>query len=256
MLDRPLALPVDTLARLLEVARVGEPHLTLAPRPTWRPRAARDDLAAARYAELVAAGLVDGRGRVDAELTASLAVLCSPGVEYYGWVHGEGRTIALLAAAIGHEAVLAVRDDELVSVVQVSAQRLPERLVERLPDVPPAGGEPVDVLRSELAAAADGWQSTGSGVGIRPAGSGVRLARRIAELPTTGGGELYVAQRDGGGRRRCTVEPLRFADTGTGRWLNQTTRLPDRDHRILIMPARPANLVDRLYSMYAGLRAN
>ena len=57
-------------------------------------------------------GLLDNRGRLDVEVAASLAVLCRAGAEFYGWINEGDKTKGVLAAAIGREAVLAIRDGD------------------------------------------------------------------------------------------------------------------------------------------------
>lgn len=64
---------------------------------------------------------------------------------------------------------------------------------------------------------------------------------------------MYVAVRDGLGRRRATEQPRRYADTENGRWLNHMTALGGGDHRILIAPASHRDLVTRLQKMYNSL---
>jgi hypothetical protein len=198
-------------------------------------------------------GLFDRRGRLDVEVVASLAVLCRPGAEFYGWIYRGDKTVGVLAAAIGREAILAVRDGDSVSLSQIRPESLPEELVAQTAEVPPGRGEAFSLLQSEALASVGGRQPTEAGVGTRPASTEVRLAQKIAGLPTIGGGQLSVAVRDGLGRRRATMQPLRFADTRAGRWLNQMSPLGNGENRILIAPASRRDLVIRLREMHRTL---
>jgi hypothetical protein len=113
-------------------------------------------------------------------------------------------TSAVLAGAIGKEALLAVRQpDDTVRLTRIPSSRLAERLVAQTPDVPAAAGVPVVVARSELHAAG------------RVRGSAA--VRRLLALPTIGAGELYVGRCD---------DPISYVDTVGGRVV-VTALVPD-----------------------------
>ena len=248
-----MTLPAETLARLVVLEQIGELHVTLKPMAVWRRRRDQEELDRSIRAELAAGGAFDERGRVEAELAASLAVLTRPAIECYGWIDRGDRTVGVLAGAIGREAVLAVRDGETVQLSQIRPESLAEALVGQTADVRPGKGDAVAFLQSEALASVGGRRETAAGVGTMPASREIRLAQRIAELPTTGGGELSVAVRDGLGRRRISEQALRYADTANGRWLNLMTPLPDGDNRILVAPASGRDLVARLGEMRQAL---
>jgi hypothetical protein len=111
----------------------------------------------------------------------------------------------------------------------------------------------VNVVPSEVLASSGGRQRTAAGVGMRPAPPEVRIVQQIMSQPTTGGGELYVAIRDRMGRRRSVRDPLRYADTENGRWLNHTSTTADGEPRVLVAPATRADLVARLQEMHRTL---
>jgi hypothetical protein len=253
VLASPLTMPADALARLVRMENLGELHVTLRPLARWRPKAHQEQLETQVRREFARAGLLDRRGRVDVDLAASLAVLCRPGAEFYGWVNEGDRTRGVLAAATGREALLAVREGETVRVNQIRPEALPEVLVAQVPDLRPARGDSLTVLGSDVAASVGGRQRTEAGVGLRPSTPEVRAVREVMSRPTTGGGELYVAVRDHLSRRRGVAHPLRYADTATGRWLNQTTDLAGGGQRVLVAPASRRDLVDRLRGMHRGL---
>lgn len=250
VLPRSLSLPVDVLARLVEWENL-ELHRVLSPTPVWRPRAV--EAAAEEVAREHVAGLLDRHGRLDVEVAASLAVVCRPRVEFYGWMHDGTRTIGVLAGAIGREAVLAIRDGDEVWLSQGRSSKLADALIAQTSAVPAGRGEPVSALRSEVLAGASGHEAV-SRVGTRPAGPQVRLIHRIAALPTTGCGELHVAIRDDMGRRRQSPRPLRYADTVHGRWLNHAVPVAGgHDDQILVAPAGRPELVARLLAAHRSL---
>jgi hypothetical protein len=253
VLPRPLFLDADTLVRLVRMEKLGELHVTLKPLGVWRPKAEEQRVESETRARMLKEGLLDRRGRVDVDFAASLAVLCRAGAEFYGWINEGDSTRGVLAAAIGREALLAMRTGDEVMLNQIRPESLPEVLAAQIPDVPPARGEAHNVLRSEVLAAVGGRQRTEAGVGSRPAPADVRAVRQIAAQPVTGGGELYVAVRDRMARRRPVAYPLRYADTVAGRWLNHMTDAGNGEHRVLVAPATKQDLIKRLREMHKDL---
>ena len=173
--------------------------------------------------------------------------------EFYGWIHHENRTTGVLAAAIDGEGLLAVSDGECVRLRQVGTRNLPEALVRHIAEVPPGTGDAVSFVQSEAAATVDGRHTSEVGARTVAASREIRLAQRIANQPTTGGGQLSVAYRDRMGRRQTSAHPLRYVDTPSGRWLNLTTTLPDGDNRVLLAPASRTDLAARLREIHRAL---
>lgn len=253
MLAKPLTMPVEALARLVEMENFGDLHGTIRPSATWFPKARLAEINTAVRAEFAREGLIDGKDRLDDEFGASLMVLCRAGAEFYGWINDGKSTKGVLSAAIGREAVLAIRDGDSVTLSQLRPEELPEALVAQLPELRPGRGEAMNVLQSELvAASSDGRVSTETGVGSRPAPAAVRVIAQIAGLPTTGTGELYVAVRDRVGRRRASDPPLRYSDTSNGRWFGHAVPTGD-DAQVFVAPATPGRLVSRLQEMHRAL---
>ena len=253
MLAKPQTMPVHALATLIEMENFGELHNTIRPPVSWFPKMQRDEINAKVRAEFAREGLIDGKDRIDDEFADSLKVLCRAGAEFYGWINDGKATKGVLAAAIGREAVLAIRDGASVTLSQIRPESLPEALVAQLPELRPGRGEAMSVLQSELSAASpDGRVSTEAGVGSRPAPAAVRVIAQIADLPTTGTGELYVAVRDRMGRRRVSEPPLRYSDTSNGRWLGHAVPTGD-DAQVFVAPATPGRLVSRLQEMHRAL---
>ncbi len=253
MLEKPLTLHVEALARLVRMEGLGDLHVTLRPLAVWRRKADQDRIEIEARTEFMRLGLLDHRGRVDVEVVAALAVLCRAGAEFYGWINEGDATKGVLAGAIGREAVLAVRRGTEVRLTQIRPETLPTALVSQTPEVAPARGEAVTVLRSEVLASAGGRRRTAAGVGMRPAPPAVRVVQQVMAQPVRGGGELYVAVRDRMGRRKPVLEPLRYADTDTGRWLNHTTPARDGEQHVLVAPASRADLAARLQEMHRDL---
>jgi hypothetical protein len=253
VLANPLTMPAEVLTRLVQMENLGDLHVTLRPLAKWRPKAFQEQLETQVRKEFIRMGLLDNRGRVEVELAASLAVLCRPGAEFYGWVNEGDKTRGVLAGAIGREAILAIRDADMVTINQIRPESLPEVLVAQTAEVNPARGDSYTILRSDALATVGGRHRSEAGVGMRPSPPEVRAVKKIMSQPTTGGGELYVAVRDRMSRRRAIPYPLRYADTETGRWLNHMTDAPGGEHRVLVAPATRTDLVRRLQEMHRSL---
>ncbi|MCG8917829.1 ESX secretion-associated protein EspG, partial [Actinokineospora sp. PR83] len=240
----------DALARVLRAEGIGEPHVVLAPSAYWRPAAEERELDARARAALAAEGVVDRRGRLDVEVAASLAVLCRATTEYFGWLTSGPRSHGVLVAATGREAVLAVREGDTVVLRRARASRLAETVAEQTPDTRPAQAERAVLHRAVLAAAtapADG----ASLLHPPPVSPALRLARRVAALPATGGGQLHAAHRDGVGRRAVSASPVGYLDTEHGRFVNAP--LPGPEERTVLAPGDRGTLAHHLHSVYTRL---
>lgn len=251
-LPAPARVPASLLAWLVADADLGEPHKTLAPEAHWRAPAGHDALRRRTQELLTELGWRDRRGRLEREVAGSLAVLCRPRVEYYGWIAHDGRTIGVLAGKIAKEAILAVHQpDSTVWLTSIHASRLAERLVAQTPDVPAGRGRPFTVSAAEVRATRrDGRQRTPAGVGVRRATTEVRHARRLAALPATGHGQLSVARRDELGRRHRARNPLRYTDTSDGRF---TLLFGGGEDQVRVEPAGRDDLVRHLTRMDQAL---
>jgi hypothetical protein len=236
------------LNRTIRSANLGELHITLAPTAVWTP--SENDHAADVKArdEIARLGGIDRRGRLDIDLEATLSLLCKPRAEFYGWLNYDHATIAVLVAASGRDAVLAIRTGDTVSLTQAQPEHLPELLIAQAPDVPPARGHTITVTLADLK---PDTSQVSVGVGARHGKPEVRMAQQIMETPTTGGGQLFTAVRDSMGRRHRVTHPLRYIDTVHGRWINVT--LPGQERRVFLAPADRRAVVGRLHDMHVGL---
>lgn len=233
VLPSPVAVSGDLLAALVVAEGIGELHKTLEPEPLWHPPADLD-VRRAQVGEMVRAhGWCDRAGRLDREVAASLAVLCRPDEEYYGWSSHGGVTSGFLAARIGKEGVLAVaRPDGTVRLAGIPSGQLARRLVAQLPDVPAARLAPFTVSATDVRA---GGRPRDGALVRRPSPE-VRRARRLLARPTTGGGELSVACRDQWGRRVRARVPLHYADTDLGRIASHVVERADGDTLVRVQP--------------------
>ncbi|SDD01593.1 ESX secretion-associated protein EspG [Actinokineospora iranica] len=237
MLDKPITLSATSLARVIRAENIGEPHIALAPTASWQPRDAEHTADTRARTEIQRLGGLDRRGRLDADLAATLTLLCKPAVEFYGWLTTGDTTTSVLAAATGRDAVLATRTGDTVHLRQATPDDLPTLLVAQTPDVPPGRGNTVTLTSDDLPSPTHRGSPQ------------VRLAQRIAELPTTGSGLLYTAIRDRLGRRQAATHPLRYIDTVHGRWLSHAR--PGTG--LTIAPADHRALVTRLTDMHRTL---
>lgn len=232
-------LPVFALAALVAWEGLGEPHLALRESPVWREPAEQAAFTTAALDALASAGVLAGPGQLDQRLRDLLPLLVSPRAEYHGWFTVGGRTVAVLAAEGGFDAVLAVRDGDVVQITQIDRDQLLPALLAELPDVPPHRGEMLTVTSGDLAELHEP-----AGATERPVPAHVARMLRLTREPVLDGGELYAASRDPLGRR--TVRgPVRYADTASGRHLNYVLGHGDT-LRIVWAPATNQSLAEAL----------
>ena len=238
----PVELPTFSLAALVEWEGVGEPHLALRPAPVWREPAEQAALTGAALEALAGAGVLTGPGQVDQNLRDLLPLLAAPATEYHGWFTVDGRTTAVLAAAGGFDAVLAVRAGDTVRLEQIAPDRLLPALLAELPEVAPHPVGSLTVTAADLAELHAPAEAT-----ERRVPPHVTELLRLLNQPVLDGGELYTASRDQLGR--CVTRgPVRYADTARGRHLNYT--LGTGDHlRIMMASATPDSLAAALQAV-------
>jgi len=251
VLPAPASIAARTLAALIAAEEIGEPHVVLAPTPVWMSD--RDPLRAETAEAMTTLGWRDRFGRLEREVAATLTVLCRPTTEFYGWITRDGQTVGVLAATIGKEAVLAVRQpDSTIRLSNVHSERLAEQLVAQTPDIAPGRAKPLTFSPAELRATnRTGRVRTAAGVGLRPASPEVRRAKALIALPTTGAGELYTAKRDHTGRRLADDQPVSYVDSVDGRYAERA--LPGG--QVSVRPVGRADLVAELQAKHRELRA-
>lgn len=249
-LPHALTLTSDGLARITRKFGIGEPHITLAPEAIWLDHD-EEDLAAAQ-AEREFAGLV-GPGGLDVELEDSLTALVRPKTEYYAWFRSGGGTYAVLSAAIGREALLAVRTGEQISLRQIKTNELVDALLAELPDTQPLRFQSISLPLAEVRAALD--RPASGNTGRATAAPDIRLLQQLMNMPVAGTGQIFAAVRDELGRRRRVQHPIRVVDTTQGRLQNVTTGKPGGESWVVVAPAGRAALSDRLHTMHKELLA-
>lgn len=232
VLPEPARLSVATLAWLLAAERIGEPHPVLASTAVWRPRAEEQALDERTRDEIAALGWYDRKGTLDAEVTATLVMLCRATSEFFGWISRGEATAGVLTAGLGRHGILAVRDGDAVWLNHIGRTALARTLVGQLPDVPAGPGQPITVPRTP---------APRTTVRVGALAPDVRRVRHLVALPRTGGGELYAAARDRLGRYLVS-EPVRYADTRDGRYVTVSAT----QDQLTVSPAGPSELVTRL----------
>ncbi|AXB43037.1 ESX secretion-associated protein EspG [Amycolatopsis albispora] len=235
----PTAVPVAALAALVQREGAGHLHLTLQPQPIWYPERDRDELSRQVNEALAEAGLLDHQGRTKVEVLDLLPLLTSASVEFYGWATRGDETIGLLAASRGMLGVLAVRAGDWVTLREVNQHELPEALVAELPELYAGGGRSQTVRARDFEEAARGKDQG------RSLPQAIADVVKVVQRPVHGTGELYAGKRDEVGRYARADQPLHYADTDWGRYLNYTVG-EGPEAEIHIAPGTPAALAEAL----------
>jgi hypothetical protein len=249
VLQRPIKVTVDALARLMRVRRLGEPHITLRPEPTWLPP--HVDLTAddAMWREFADVNLIDRSGRLDGDALDTITLLSRPTTEYFAmFVHkGVARSVLVATGVGSDEIVTARRTGDVVTLSSSRQEQLPETLVRQLPQMPPARIDSINVRQDALAATNVRLSNTG----VSDSRSDAAALLAIGNRRLVGQGELFVGSRENGNPYRMSVNPLRYHDIRSGRLL--VTLSPGY---VSITPATDQLIIDRLRRAHADLLAD
>ncbi|MGQ0838639.1 ESX secretion-associated protein EspG [Actinokineospora sp.] len=252
MLRREFRLSRDALVRVIRRENLGEPHPVLSGAQVWLDEA--DEHAADRRAraELSRIGALDRDGRLASDFHDALAVVARPKVEFYGWVARADSNFALLAASTGRAGVLLVHEDRDVLIAPAHADALPEALIARLPEFPPARGHSITAPESEFRlrppTPKDGFGTFRQPKSAIPA----KELRRLVEQPRYGGGQVYAAGREAGSRR-CRALALTYLDTESGRWMTYVDTRGPADRWIVAAPAGVQAMAGRVRTVGRSL---
>jgi hypothetical protein len=192
-------------------------------------------------AELERSNLFDRRGGLHPDLLATFGLLARPSVEFYGWIATERppANFSAVAAARGNDAVLAVLDEDVLTLTPLRPDAMAGALVDLLPRTPAAHARSITTPASDLGAGTDHGPDDGF-AGLTPRRTGSPAADAIQRLdaaPRTAVAQFYVAVRDGAGRRQRSPYPLNVLDLPDGRWFVQHTNSSGQ----MWVTAAPAN---------------
>ncbi|MGW4058980.1 ESX secretion-associated protein EspG [Amycolatopsis sp. NPDC004747] len=264
MLDQPTKFTVPTLLNLIK-RRGGEAHQTFSDTPVFHDETAERALDKQVNAVLTQAGLLGPRG-MDRDLLGLLDSLSQPQLEYYGWFDGEfadgspARFSAFSGSGNGGGfALIRVAGEDTVVLQRQRADRVLPTFLDMIPAGRPAAGRPLVTSKSEYesgrAATAEADRQS---IMQKPPGRNEPLSpleemKRIAGLPRSGAGTLYVAGRRGPGTRRLRCpRPVNFIDTAEGRWLMEER--PGRgDSLVVFTPGTTQAIGERLRNAHGAL---
>ena len=259
MLRQQVTLTQQTLDTVWHQENLGELHNTLVGVAYWRDDDGHREALGRAGNELAQRGLLVGRDLIP-DFRDTLELLARPSVEYFGWIaHDDGETrtdIAVLLAGVDEEAVQVIRDGDQVHISAARSDGLAETLVGLMPQVQAARGRSVNLPEAEVNELAKRRESSGKALpgdafNVFSRSSMAEDAREwfaAAELPRTGGGELYVAARDRFGDRRRCPDPIVYIDTQQGRWMTQLSGRPG-ERWVASAPASRQLLISKLRAM-------
>jgi hypothetical protein len=262
----PVTLALDTITTVWRRENLGEPHNVFVDTKYWLDEDGERQALQRAGDDMAMHGLLMGRD-LSPDFRETLQILARPNVEYFGWIgvmptHEQGGSnIAVLAASVEQDAVLAIRDGDQVTIGPCSADGLAAALVDKMPNVPAGHGRSVNLperevrqLRRQRGNGAPGEASSlpANAFNIFPRQSMAEDARdlfTVLELPRSGGGELYAAARARSGERRRYPHPLVYMDTEQGRWISQLSGDQPGERWMVAAPANRSLLVSKLHEM-------
>ncbi|MBB4687807.1 ESX secretion-associated protein EspG [Amycolatopsis jiangsuensis] len=240
MLRAPLRLRRATYQNLVRRLDGNELHPTLIGGEKWYPPDEERRLDEQAERELA------GTGWQSRDFADVIALLQRPAVDHYCWARIRDRDFTVQVASRGRDAVLAIADDETVTLHPSSAETAPRDLVSALPDTPP-----VPRLHS-LSCSKQDYTAVVNGEAPPTRTGSARDARRAVEwmqAPRVHVGRLYVAIRRGSDRVRNEHPPY-WIDTEQGRISATVT-----NGWLSISPASADDLTRILRTIEAALRS-
>jgi len=248
MLRAPITLTHVAFDVLWRSDELGEPHTALT---VPSPGATHDERAVIVrdvFGQLERMGLAQ-RGQAHPDVRDALRLIAKAGNEFYGWVaDGPAEPRAVVVAAGARDAVLVVKEPDVLRFFPVSPTGPAEVLARQLPDVPAGRGQSINVREADFkGAGTQGWAA-------RREDPDARALRRLLAEPRIGLSKLYTARRDERGRHQRAEEFLTVLDVaGGGRWLI-STQADSSGHRwIIANPGTPQGIAEKLYRMRASL---
>ncbi|MER7013911.1 ESX secretion-associated protein EspG [Saccharopolyspora sp. NPDC000359] len=244
------ALEFDVLVEHLELETM--PLVLKVPSP-GRTHTERAQLVDSAWRSLGERGL--GRPTdVDPELERALRLLARPEREVDGRLWLE-RSVRVLAAADGEEAVLVVKDGDQLSLRSAAASGLPREAISVLPPLPPGPGRSVSLRSGDLDAAA---QEAGNNVeqltsALQRRGTRADDAEALTAMIAGVGarGQFGAAARDRFGRRVRAGRVVGFFDTAHGRYAQLRRESPSGDLWSTIAPVDARRLTAHLEELLA-----
>ena len=231
----------------------------------------RDQLRRQTLAALAQRGVADGRGRPEPHVEHFFEVLAGSEVSLDSVHLTAPNTPPLLgvAASLGGQGVLAVRDERGFHLHPALADGLASAIISLLPPAPRGTEKSITVPLEQLLgstgadflqrrgpegtaardAAVDG--GVGRGTGRNSADDDRKALARLQAQPRLRGGQIGANARNRlGGKVRPPV--LSWFDTETGRYFTQASRGHDGRDWITIAPADVPSLRHRLGEMLSG----
>lgn len=238
------ALEFDVLAEHLGLPEV--PLVLKVPSP-GRTYVERTRLVNSAWRSLGHRGLGD-IGGLDPELEWMLRLLGEPEREVDGrfWL---GCSVRVLAAAGSEHAVLAIKENESLTLRPASPNGLPRETVSPLPPLPAGPGRSVSVRSTELDAAAADAGASPERLPAELRRRGVRaddadcLAEMVAGATSSGQFGAAARKRD---RRERATRVVGFFDTAHGRYAQLRRRSPSGEDWSTIAPADGHRLIGHL----------
>ncbi|HEX4223800.1 MAG TPA: ESX secretion-associated protein EspG, partial [Pseudonocardiaceae bacterium] len=263
-------LALDTISTVWRRENLGEPHNIFVDTTYWLDEEGERQALQRAGDDMAMHGVLMGRD-LSPDFREALEILARPNVEYFGWIgvrptdERSETNIAVLAASVGQDGVLAIRDGDQATIGPCSADGLAEALVDKMPNVPPGRGRSVNLperemrqLRARRGNGAPGETPAlpADAFNVFSRASMAEDARdlfAVLELPRSGGGELYAAARARSGERRRAPHPLVYMDTEQGRWMSQLSGDQPGDRWMVAAPASRSLLINKLHEMRAKI---
>jgi EspG family len=257
-----LTLSASTYEVAWEHARLGEMPIVVYVPPRGFEEWERAEVVRTAWDELERLGLAR-YGQLTGELVDMLTVLAHASREVdarlaLGRAGTPGAHVRAMAGAMGENGVLAVLENEKLSLRWIFGSGLAREIVNLLPEHRAGPGTSISLPRAQIEPAAKRAGSSLYGfadelVELGIAGDKARSMARMIE-GTFRRGQFGAAVRDREGRRHPVRRAVAFHDTKAGRYLMVDRPAADGQVWTTVTPATPALLAEHVQALLDGLR--
>ncbi|MDT8915851.1 ESX secretion-associated protein EspG [Amycolatopsis sp. PS_44_ISF1] len=243
LFDGPVVLPRLAVAQAWEWERIGPAHPVLGVVDVWVEDDAGERLDELARQALAEPGFYDLRARrVTGRFRDLMLAIANAEDECYGWsTDRRGHDRAMLAVPADRDAVLAIVEDDRLTLESIKASRLVRAVVECLPDFPAADIREFSVPKADYEPGTTGHPAA-------------EQLRRLMAARREASHQLYVATRADGTRQSSL--PLTAVDTRAhGRVLTYLSQTPEDTLDITCGPGHPTYITGTLQNTLDALRS-
>jgi hypothetical protein len=248
----PILVPKQALIAAWQWEGHGTPPAVIGMNEYWMPEDSKKDFESKVFEVLTRIGLARD-GALTREFRDILTVLTQGGLSYTGWANdaASGQEGGILVALHENQAVRALRMEKIIRLDVMSHDRALESLVDALPDMRPAGINPITVPKSSFTVEKPRMsENYRFDMPTRyEAPDPLDRLRTLIKAKRAGAHQFYVHK----GTSRSS--PVSIVDiVGEGRLLTFFSEMPGQETQLNFLPGTRQNLMQTMQLTAQALR--